>query len=386
MSSDLFIFAGEMSGDTHGANLVKEIRKVNPHLSITGVAGPKMRKEKVKPTLRMEDFQVMGFTDVFLTLPSLIKKFYDVRDWILKNRPKAVVLIDYPGFNLRLAKALKKGGYSGKIIHYICPSVWAWGKGRIKTLAKYVDELLTIYPFEKKFFENTPLKVSYIGNPVAEALKHTPLNADWRRLSGLPPKGQGPIVALFPGSRKQEIEKNLPLQLKACENIKQEFPDAEFLLSVTSPKIQAVISNYLTESKLKTAIVPSHFNYELMKEADIAIAKSGTITLELALSKCPTIVIYGVTPVNRFIAAYLIRLKLPYFCIVNILQNKEIFPELIEKGFDVETLTKKSLDLLKDSKARQKVLEGCQDVINNLGDSNASEIAAKHVINACILD
>ncbi|MCB1113440.1 MAG: lipid-A-disaccharide synthase [Chlamydiia bacterium] len=380
---DLFIFAGEASGDTHGQSLVQEILKLRPDLKISGVAGPKMRKEGVKPILKMEDFQVMGFQDVFLALPGLISKFFQVRDWILQNKPKAVVLIDYPGFNLRLAKALKKGGFKGKVLHYICPSVWAWGKGRIKTLAKYVDELYTIYPFEKKYFENTPLSVHYIGNPVVETLKKTPLNPEWKKLSGLPETFQGPLIALFPGSRKQEIEKNLNLQLEAAEKIKEAIPHAEFALSVTSPKIQAVISEYLSKSKLKIPIVPSCFNYELMKESQAAIAKSGTITLELALSKCPTTVIYGVSPLNRFIAKYLIRLKLPYFCIVNILKNEEVFPELIEKGFNADALTLKSLALLEDEAVKTKTLTGCQEVIDILGDSHASEIAAKHVVAKC---
>lgn len=381
--TDLFIFAGEASGDTHGAFLLEELKKIRPDWSLSGVAGPKMRKQGIKPLLRMEDFQVMGFTDVFLNLPGLVRKFYTVKNWIIKNQPKMVLLIDYPGFNLRLAKALRKEGYQGKLIHYICPSVWAWGKGRIQTLAKNYDALLTIYPFEKRFFENTPLEVTYIGNPVVETLKKSPLNPNWRKLSGLPEASDNPLIALFPGSRKQEIEKNFPIMIAAAEKVKEAVPDAEFILSVTSPKIQAIISTYLGKTKLKIPIIPSQFNYELMQEATAAMAKSGTITLELALSRCPTTVIYGLTALNRFIATYLLRLDLPHFCIVNILKGAEVYPELIEKGFDAESLTEKTLAFLNEPAVREKTLKSCQDVIEILGDSSASEIAAKKVVELC---
>lgn len=380
--SDLFLFAGEASGDAHGACLVRELKLIAPHLSLEGVAGPKMRNQGVKAFIKMEEFQVMGFTDVMLNFPSLYKKFYLIRDHILKSNPKVLLLIDYPGFNLRLAKSLRKQGWKGKIIHYICPSVWAWGKGRVKTLAENVDELLTIYPFEKDFFAKTPLKVSYIGNPVVESVKRAQLQTNWRSIAGLPEKTER-LISIFPGSRQAEIERNLPIQLEALELIKAALPNSTFAISVTSPKIQSYITPILSESKLKVHLIPSQFNYELMNESTSAIAKSGTVTLELALHHCPTAVIYGLTALNRFIAKNIIRLNLPYYCIVNIVKKDKVFPELIEKGFDPVSIAQAVITLETDPAARKHTIDGCKSIMDLLGSSSASQNAAKAIVEQC---
>ena len=199
--TDLFISAGELSGDLHGAKLVEELLKAHPKLKIAAVAGPKMRAMKIKPYFRMETLSVMGFVDVFFSLHKIIKQFYAVRRKILELQPKAVLLIDYPGFHLRLAESLKKKGYQGKIIHYICPTVWAWGKKRIFQMAKNLDLLLTIFPFEPQYFSKTNLPVRYVGHPLISQMQPTILE-------------RKKILALFPGSREAQIEKNLPLQLK----------------------------------------------------------------------------------------------------------------------------------------------------------------------------
>ena len=185
-SMRLFIFAGEVSGDSHGASLVKALKEKKPNIVITGVAGPKLRKEGITGPLVMENFEVMGFTDVILSLPRLIKQFYVTRNYILKENPDAVILIDYPGFNLRMAKALREKKYQGKIIQYISPSVWAWGSHRIIQMEKTLDLLMTIYPFEGAFFSHTSLKVNYVGSPVKEQLSHYKYNDHWQDLLNIP--------------------------------------------------------------------------------------------------------------------------------------------------------------------------------------------------------
>lgn len=380
--SDLFIFAGEASGDSHAASLVQELKLLAPQLALEGVAGPKMRNLGVKTFLRMEEFQVMGFSDVIQHFPALYKHFYEIKKHLLKTKPRLILFIDYPGFNLRLAKALRKDGYKGKMVHYICPSVWAWGKKRVHTLANTLDELLTIYPFEKDFFAETNLKVSYIGNPVVEAIETHTFQSDWRKMAGLPDKTEN-LIAVFPGSRQGEIARNLPVQLQALQIIKEALPHTHFALSVTSPKLQAAITPYLAASKVKLHLVPSNFNYELMQEASSAIAKSGTITLELALLKRPTTVVYGLSRLNRFIAQYLLRLKLPYYCIVNILLGKEVFPELIKEGFDAKSLAAMAIRMETDATLRKTIVEGCEAVKHLLGPSQSSKNAAKKVLEQC---
>lgn len=380
--SDLFIFAGEPSGDLHGANLLKELKELRSGLDIQGVPGPKMRAVGVKAILKMEEFQVMGFTDVFKSLPDLTKKFFLVRDHILQTKPKGVLLIDYPGFNLRLAKSLRKKGYTGKIIHYICPSVWAWGKNRVQTISENVDRLLTIYPFEAKYFLETKLDVEYIGNPLVETIQSHPFRSDWRQVAGLPPKTER-LIGVFPGSRVKEIERNAPVILKALKLLKDKLPNSQFALSVTSPKLQPLLTTLIAESQLKLNsdlfLIPSSFNYELMQDLDLAIAKSGTVTLELALFKCPTVVVYGLSTLNWLIAKYLFRLNLPYYCIVNILKNKLVFPEIIERGFNPEHIADTAYQLETTPFWKAQCIKDCEEIERSLSGSSSSRQAALSV-------
>ena len=169
--TDLFIFAGEASADLLGEELLKELKLKGRRLKISGVGGPKMREEGFSFIAQMEEFRVMGFVDVFLALPKLMRKFFAIRRAILEMNPKTVLFIDYPGFNLRMAKSLRKKGFSGKLCHFVCPSVWAWGKKRIPLMAKTLDLLLTILPFQARYFANTSLKTHFVGHPLAQRLK-----------------------------------------------------------------------------------------------------------------------------------------------------------------------------------------------------------------------
>lgn len=377
MTQRLFLFAGEPSGDLHGSHLYRELKLQFPDAIIEGVAGPLMRAEGMEGLWRVEDFSVMGFTDVIFALPRLVKKFYQIKKHILKTDPAAVILIDYPGFNLRLAKALRNANFKGKIVHYICPTVWAHGKGRIQHMAETLDLLLTIFPFEKQHFANTPLKVEFVGNPLVEGLQQYPYSENWKAELNLPKK---PLVAIFPGSRSGEIARNLPTQLEALKVLKEKHSEAAFGLSCSSEEMQPEILKIIEKSALKDVyLIPKKYTYELMRDSHSALAKSGTVTLELALHKRPTAVVYALSPLNRFIAKYLLRLKLPYYCIVNILGNKEIFPEMIEKGFDANTILKHSLDLFVEGPKRDACLKDCLEVAKQLHSGRTSQIAAQKI-------
>lgn len=242
MSPDLFIFAGEQSGDLHGEKLLLALREKRPDLIVSGVGGPRMRAVGIDCILPMEEFQVMGFIDVFRSLPKLLRQFHFVARSILKLNPKAVVTIDYPGFNLRMARHLRKKGYKGKLIHFICPSVWAWGKKRIPLMANNLDLLLSILPFEKQLFKETLLQVVFVGHPLVERLKHYP----YKELS-LPREKK--ILALFPGSRRKEIERNLPLQIQVCKALMQEHPEIHVAISVAGEEHRALIREILTQER-----------------------------------------------------------------------------------------------------------------------------------------
>ena len=366
----LFIFAGEPSGDLHGSHLVHALRKQLPSILIEGVPGPKMRAQGVISILQMEDFEVMGFSDVICHLPKLARQFYQLRNHILSTRPKGVVLIDYPGFNLRMAAALRKKGYQGKIIQYVSPSVWAWGKHRIEMMANTLDILLTIYPFENQYFQGSSLNVEYVGNPLYEYIKTYHYDEQWKKKLNLPETNN--LIALFPGSRDSEIKGNLPYLIETARLIQESYPDAIFGISCIKPGSLPPLPSHFFP-------IPRNYTYELMRDCTTAIAKSGTITLELALHHRPTVVFYKLTKLNRLYAKYLLKTALPHFCIVNILANKEVFPELIEKEVSSAVLFENFSLIHQDSERRSKCLRDLQDLKNNLGDSDASDSAAKSI-------
>ncbi len=372
MSCDLFIFAGENSADLHGEKLLHALLEKNPNLKVTGVGGPRMRALGMDCILPMEEFQVMGFIDVFIALPRLISKFYFVAREIQRLNPRAVVTIDYPGFNQRMAKHLRKKGFKGKLIHFICPSVWAWGKKRIPLMAKNLDLLLSILPFEKQIFANTKLPVVFVGNPLSERIKayaYKPLDM---------PKDKK-IIALFPGSRRKEIERNLKIQLDLCK----ELPDYHIALSIADEKFRPFILETIRNQGWKEdeiSLVPANYSYELMKAAYLAIAKSGTVTLELALHRVPTVVIYGVSRLDKIIAYDILRIRLPFYCLVNIIAQKEVFPELIGPNLTLDNLRTKVHELLTDP-ARAKIQRECDIIIRDLSGKETSQESATEILN-----
>jgi lipid-A-disaccharide synthase len=375
MSCDIFVFAGEKSGDLHGEKLLQALKAKNPQLKIAGVGGPKMRSQGMECVLPTEDFQVMGFIDVFLALPKLIRQFYFIAKEIERLKPKAVLTIDYPGFNLRMVKHLRKKGFAGKCIHFICPSVWAWGKKRIPLMAKNLDLLLSILPFEKELFANTPLRVAYVGHPLVHRLKTyiyktPPFPLDKK------------IIALFPGSRRKEIERNLPLYLDTCREL-QKKSDLRIALSVSEERYRPLIMTILnqkgwTEGK-DIELIPADYSYELMKAAYCAIAKSGTVTLELAMHRVPTVVTYGVSFLDKIIAYDILRIRLRFYCLVNIIANKEVFAELIGPNFTLDNMKAKTEELL-TSESRAKIQRDCDDIIQQLGEKDTAEEAAGEIL------
>lgn len=381
-SNQIYIFAGEPSGDLHGSHLMLALKLLlDNKISFRGIGGPRMRALGLQSVLQMEDFSVMGFSDVFLALPNLVKQFYLVRDDIIKMKPQMVVLIDYPGFNLRLAKALRKKGYQGRIVQYICPTVWAWGKNRISKMAETLDLLLTIFPFESSYFSDTSLPVSYVGHPLQMAISDYNYDTSWQAICGIKKSEQ--LVAIFPGSREGEIVRNLPKQLLAAELLRKDQPDVTFAISYGQGHMMSRILEIIGKTNLKihrdVFLVPNTYTYELMKDSRSAIAKSGTVTLELALHKRPTVVIYEMTIMNKIIAKYILQLNLDHYCIVNIIGKKTIFPELIKESFTPQRLYQEIKSLHCDEERRSICIADCQNIQNTLEGYNASARAAEKI-------
>lgn len=376
--TNYFIFAGETSGDLHGSRLIQSLQE--GHFS--GIGGPHMRKENFDCLIKMENFQVMGLTDVLKSFPRLWKLFYQVRDLICQRKPDCLILIDYPGFNLRLAKSLRKKGYQGKIVQYICPSVWAHGKKRIATLAKHDDLLLTIYPFEKPYFSHTQLQVEYIGNPLVETIKTHIDNPNWKKEFGLPSDGE--IISLFPGSRKGEILLHAPLQLQTAALLKRRYPQLIFAISCAQESLHEDLVKIAKQSSLKLNedlfIVPSSVRYELMKSSKASLAKSGTVSLELALHAIPSVIHYELTPLNYFFAKYILRLQLSHYCIVNILAGKTLYPEFMGRQISPKDLSSHIEKLLFDSQNRDEVISGCQKISQELQNDFSAAKAIQRML------
>jgi lipid-A-disaccharide synthase len=371
MTIHYFIFAGESSGDLHGSRLMQALQQKS--CTIAGVGGPAMRAQGIACVLKMEEFQVMGLSDVLKSLPKLYKQFYIILNAILMTKPDCVILIDYPGFNLRLAKKLRQKGFKGKIVQYVCPTVWAHGEKRIAIMAKTLDLLVTIFPFEPSYFSHTSLNVKYVGNPLVEHIETYTYDTEWKK------QFAKPLIALFPGSRIGEIQRNLSLQIQAAILLKQKHPNLNFAVSYSQDHLLPIIRKIIDEFSFECQLVPRQFTYELMQHCDMALAKSGTVTLELALHRCPTVVVYQLTTLNYLFAKYLLKLHLPHYCIVNIMSKSEVFPELIGKDIQPQHLCTQLEKLYSDKKIRANVRQGCEQICNSLGRKNAHQGAAKAV-------
>lgn len=379
----LFLFAGEHSGDLHGSHLLSQLKARSPETTFVGVGGPKMRASGLETLMPMEEFAVMGFSDVIKKLPQIIRQFRFIRRSILELQPDGVILIDYPDFNLRLADHLRRNGYTGKIIYYISPTVWAWRKGRIASMAKNLDLLLTIYPFESQYYQSSSLPVTYVGNPLREYLKHYSYDSNWKETLQIP--DDAPLLALFPGSRPSEIERNLPLQLQSIHRLLEE-TGAKRHVAIScealehTPALLQVAKNCGWPADKKLYFVPRKYTYELMRDSHAALAKSGTVTLELALHHVPTVVIYKMTTFNYIVAKYLMRLNLPHYCIVNILLQKEAFPECIESGLTVQNISEQLKKVDRSGAHRSACLMDCQSLSTLLHGEEASFHAAAAIL------
>lgn len=344
MGKTLFFLAGEVSGDARGAELIEELLAADPSLHCTGIGGPKMRALPFTCLMPMEKLQVMGFLDVLAALPRLIILFHKIKRMILRADPDMVVFIDYPGLNLRLAQSLKKKKIRAKLVQYVCPTVWAWGKKRIPKMEQTLDLLLTLFPFEPAYFPN--LNAHYIGHPL---------------LKKIPSRMPDQSVVIFPGSRIKEIHRNLPLQIKALEEL-----GIPFTISCASPKLREHIAQYAADHPV------DEDQDKLMQTASFAVATSGTITLELALASIPTVVTFAIRPLDVFLAQKVFKINLPHYCIVNIIGGKTIFPELFGPNLTLANL-KDAIATLNQAQC----ISGCNEVQTQLqekGEKSSDKI------------
>lgn len=374
----LFLFAGEASGDLHGASLMQALREQGLCDSFWGVGGQGMRRLGLDSLLPMEDFQVMGYSDVWRALPRLYRHFYTIREALLQRQPSVAIFVDYPGFNLRLERSLRKAGYSGKIVHFNSPMVWAHGRKRVDVLAENVDLLITLLPFEKAYYANTSLRVDYVGHPLVTRVTKHSYSPNWRKSYGIPPSL--PLLGLFPGSRAGEIRRNLSTQLQAAKQLSKQLPHFGWGLAVAHAELRPAIEKAIHESSLKLGeqifLVDTSSSYELMAECRAALATSGTVTAELALHHVPSVVSFQLSLLNLLVVGLVLRVQLPHYCLVNIICEDRVFPEFYGVRPDPTHMANALYPLIQEGEKRARCIAGCEHMRTRLGSGHAAEHAA----------
>lgn len=364
----LYIIAGEPSGDLHGKNMLRALRGQLPDLEVRGVGGDGLAAEGMSLVRHIRDTNFMGFVQVLQNLGTIRQLFRDVKADILKFRPEAVVLIDYPGFNLRMARFCKEHGI--KVFYYISPQVWAWKKGRVKQIRAYVDRMFVILPFEKAFYEGEGIDVDFVGHPLLDEIAEGGYDGESLRVRLLEP-GQR-LVALLPGSRKQEIGRMLPRMLAMVER----FPDCQFVVAGAPTQDREFYDRYLQGSGVE--LVEGQ-TYELLSAADAALVTSGTATLETALFGVPEVVCYAGSPLSVWLARQLIKVK--FISLVNLVMDREVVRELIQGELNTSNL-QNELQKLLDPGHRSKLQQEYALLKEKLGSSGASEQLANLIREA----
>lgn len=374
MSKKILVIAGEHSGDMRAAEVIAAVNQREPNTQWFGIGGPRMRQQGAETRHDVDEMAVMGIGEVLRRYGFFRQTLEEMVAWAEENKPDLALFIDYPGFNLRLAKRIHALGI--KTVYYICPQVWAWHRGRIPKMAQYLDHMLSIFPFEAEHFKNTALPVTYVGHPLLESIEAS---------SGLPeyrlPWNAIHRVAILPGSRKQEIARLLPVMLEAGHKLQDQVQDCGFLVAAAGQQqveqIQSVIQK-IPHSPKKLTIIEGHTR-DIVAQADAAMVCSGTATVETALLKCPMAVCYRAHPITYFLIRPFIRV--PNIGMVNIIAEKEICPELIQGKCTPRKLAETMEKLIHPSTDRLDMLNDLQQVRARMGNGGAAKNAADVIVD-----
>jgi len=371
--SKIMISVGEASGDLHGASVAHALRAIQPDIKLFGMGGQGMRAAGVDIVYDIAELGVIGFVEIIKNLPKLFR----VRDALAKlmdtERPDALVIIDYHGFNIRLAKIAKSKGIP--VISYICPKVWAWGRGRAKEVAETVEKVAAIFPFEVDVYSEAGANVTFVGHPLLDIVKTTMSKPQAYDYFGASP--DKPLVILLPGSRQQEIVNLLPVMLEAAVKIQEKVPNCQFFLPVASTISREMLQNIISQYPI-TVILTENYTYDLMNIAHMAVAASGTVTLEAAILKLPTVVIYKVAALTYLIGKMII--KIPYISLPNIIAGQKIVPELLQYAVTGENIASEAVEILTKPNVHSKMLHDLEDMCLKLGPTGAVERVAYEIL------
>ena len=369
--NSLLIVAGENSGENYGASLVHEFKKIQPSLSFFGIGGKRMAEEGVQILFSTEELAVVGGIEILSELPRIKKIFNRITKEIKSRKPKAAVLIDSPDFNLRLAKKLKK--INIPVLYYISPTVWAWRKGRLKTIKKTVDKMLLIFPFEEAIYREKGIEASYVGHPLKERVKISLSKEEFFKKYEL--DSQKKLITLLPGSRKSELKYHLPVLMRAVEQIKKDYK-AQFVLVLAESLDKDFVLRSISPSFEDFKILTKD-GYEAMAFSDVVLSACGTANLEAALLEAPLISFYRISPLTYFLGVKLVKIK--SYSIVNILAGKKIIPELIERRFTARNIFEEVKKIFEENDLRQEMKANFKRLKALLGEERASQNAAREL-------
>jgi len=358
-----YIIAGEASGDLHGSNLIRALREQDTKAEVRCWGGDRMEAAGATLVKHYRDLAFMGFVEVIRHLGEIFRNIDFCKKDILEFKPDVLVLIDYPGFNMRIAEWARKQGL--RIVYYISPQVWAWKESRVKKLKRDVDEMLVILPFEVDFYKKWNYNATYVGHPLIEVVSHE------KNEVPVTPISTKPVIALLPGSRVQEISVKLPIMLKMVKY----FPEYCFAIA-QAPSLPE--SLYLELMDKEGALLVKGNTYNLLKQAKAGLITSGTATLETALFGVPQVVCYKGNAISYWLATKLVKVK--YISLVNLIMDKPVVPELIQQELTEENLKAALTRALKDETYKASLKENYDALWHKLGDSQASENAAAAIV------
>lgn len=376
------IVAGEPSGDRHAAKLVEEIREYAPerHWDFFGAAGPMMRRVGVEPVVAADELSIVGVAEIGRALPMFLRAYRKLVDSAVARKPQVVILVDFPEFNLKLAKSLKKRGF--KVVYYISPQLWAWRRYRIRTIKRHVDLLLTILPFEKDWYARRGVgNVEYVGNPLAAEVHPDGGRGDLCERHGLDPAR--PIIALLPGSRRKEIVRILPVLIGAAKLLYADDASRQFVIPIAHERHLSDVSEIIDSARDKSHQIPDTLKvvvdetYDALNAADSAAVTSGTATLETGIIGTPMVIVYATSGLNYVLLRPLISVE--HYGLINLIAGKKVAKELIQRELSPQSVAAE-LSRLLDPEHNAAARDELRAAAEKLGSGGASRRAAEAIL------
>lgn len=373
-SKKILLVAGEVSGDLHGSHLVEAIQSIDPEIQFFGVGGEGLKRVGMKLLYPSQSLSVVGITEVLLKLRPILRALRGLKKSLDRERPDLIILIDFPDFNLRLAKIAHRRGIP--ILYYVSPQVWAWRPKRIKLIARLVKKMIVLFPFEVPLYEAAGVDVEWVGHPLLDTVRPALSKEKAFQQLGLDPKRR--TIGLLPGSRMHEVERLLPPLLASADVLQREIPDLQFVVPLAPGIPKTILSPWMKNISVPVIVVEG-FTYDAMNLSDLLIAASGTATLEGAILGKPMVIIYKVSLLSYWIARALIRVD--HIGLVNLVAEKEIAPELIQRDVNPRRIAEEAFRILRDPLLSRKMVESMGEVRQKLGEPGAAQRAAHIVLS-----